>query len=65
MLAQLREEKRNEAEHATRKPSAGALPPIIKEALKDEAKESDEANGGGGEKGRRYKRRTGNDDEKR
>jgi len=40
MLAQLREEKRNEAEHATRKTSAGALPPIIKEALKDEAKET-------------------------
>ena len=40
MLARVRETKRAEAEQATRRPSAGALPPIIKEALKDEAKET-------------------------
>lgn len=40
MLARVREAKRAEAEQATRRPSAGALPPIIKEALKDEAKET-------------------------
>ena len=40
MLAEVREAKRKEAEEAIRRPSAGELPPIIKEALKDEAKET-------------------------